>query len=97
MINPSTSKHHLVEANTFANYDGFGEDPYPPLVAIMPGGGWRVEWTDTEGRKSSQPLVGWGLKATGEVVPLDTDSQGIVDDMDNSGGKYRIYHPDADL
>jgi hypothetical protein len=92
--NGKRNKTQLIRADSWANYDGMADDPYPSITAIMPAGGWRVEWTDSDGTIWSEPLAGWGLKGDA-VVPLSTDSTGLVDDFDLVGGKWRIYHPDA--
>jgi hypothetical protein len=88
---------NLVRADTYANYDGLGDDLYPAIVALLPAGGWRVAWSRDDGQGEwSQPLVGWGLKADGSVVPLDTDGTGCVEELDSPRGKYRVYHPGAE-
>jgi hypothetical protein len=87
-------KTRLIRADAYGNYDGMAEDPHPPITALLPAGGWRAEFTDDDGVTWSMPLVGWGLKG-GAVVPLTTDTDGMVEDFDHYGGKYRIYHPDA--
>lgn len=89
-------KTRLVPASTWHNYDGLGPDPDPPVSALLPAGGWRIEYTHDDGTVSSEPLVGWGLK-DGTVVGLVTDCEGCVMDLDLIGDKYRIYHPDADV
>lgn len=92
----SPTKHHnqtLVPANRYTNYEGVGTDPCPDIVQIMTAGGWRVETTLDDGTTRDEPLVGWGLKANGQVVPLDVDETGHVDDFDLRGDTYRIYHP----
>ena len=88
-------KTRLIRADSYNNYDGMAEDPHPPITALLPDGGWRAEFTDTDGTKSSEPLVGWGLRVDGSVVPLTTDSAGFVDDFDGLSQEYRIYHPDT--
>jgi len=86
----------LEYASRYGNYDGITDhlDDAGSYTAIMPAGGWRVEYTDPDGSKWSEPLVGWALK-DGSVVPLTTDSTGLIDDLDHGSGEYRIYHPDA--
>ncbi|MFY1589127.1 hypothetical protein ACN267_32245 [Micromonospora sp. WMMD734] len=87
----------LVRADRSRDFDGVEPYPYSELVAIAPAGGWRVAWKTASGGEWSQPLVGWGLKADGTVVPLDADPGGFVDDFgDSPTHTYRIYHPDAD-
>ncbi|MFY1703929.1 hypothetical protein ACN28G_19705 [Micromonospora sp. WMMA1923] len=87
----------LVRADRYRNFDGVEPHPHADLVAIVPADGWRVAWKTASGGEWSQPLVGWGLKADGTVVPLDCDPAGYVDDFgDSATHTYRIYHPDAD-
>lgn len=64
------------------------------VVALIPGDGWRVAFSDDDGQEWSQRLVGWGLRVDGCVVPLDTDSGGIVEDLTATGGTWHVYHPD---
>lgn len=91
---PETGKR-LVLADSYRNYVDMDEDPYPPIVALIPPGGWRVEYTDeAHGTAWSEPLAAWGLKQGGSIVPLATDSTGHVDDFDLYGGTFRIYHPE---
>jgi hypothetical protein len=88
--------HRLEYASRYSNFDGITDMVDPDigrLAAIMPAGGWRIEYTDPGGSKWSEPLVGWALK-DGMVTPLITDSEGTVDDMGHFSGEYRIYHPD---
>ena len=59
----------------------------------MPAGGWRVEFTNSDGSKFDEPLVGWALR-NGSVIPLTVDADSLVDDMDSYSGEYRIYHPE---
>ena len=73
------------------------EDTHPDkIVSIIPGDGWRVEWSPDNAPKWSQPLVGWGLTADGDVVPLDVDSTGMVEPVGSVATPARIYHPQAD-
>lgn len=88
-------ERRLVPAGTYANYDGISHDPYPNIISMIPANGWRIGYKDKDGSEWSQPLVGWGLKADGEIVPLDADSSGLVDDCEGQAeGSYRIYHPE---
>lgn len=65
------------------------------IIAIMPAGGWRIEWTNKDGSSWSEPLVGWGLRADGTVAALETDADGVVIPISEISGDNRIYHPDA--
>jgi hypothetical protein len=88
--------HRLEYAGRYGNYDGI-EDLADPdvgdLAAIMPAGGWRIEYANEDGSKWAEPLVGWALR-NGTVIPLVVDGDGLVDDLDMYSGEYRIYHPD---
>jgi hypothetical protein len=83
-------------ASQYANFDGVTDHADPDCSnysAIMPAGGWRIEFINSDGSKFDEPLVGWALR-NGSVVPLTVDADGLVDDMDSYSGAYRIYHPD---
>lgn len=84
----------LIRADEYRNYVGLGHSSTSRIVSLLPAGGWRVEWTGDDGSTWSQPLVGWGVKANGDVVPLDTDPDGLVEEIGSPGQSYRIYHPD---
>jgi hypothetical protein len=81
-----------------AGFDGIIDVASPNremFTAIMPAGGWRVEFADPDGSKWLGPLVGWGIR-DGVVVPLIADRDGEVDDLKFVDVAYRIYHPDQD-
>lgn len=59
---------------------------------IMPGGGWRIEFTQKDGAKWDTPLLAWAIR-DGLVDPLYADGDGDVSTPYNSD-KYNIYHPD---
>jgi hypothetical protein len=93
--------HRLERAGRFSNYEGISDTigAAPPYTAVMPGGGWRVEFTNKDGSVYDVPLVGWATKGRCHRS-LTVDSEGIVDDLDHYGadpylGDFRIYHPDA--
>ena len=69
------------------------------IVAIAPGGGWRVEYEATHHALlgKTAPLVGWGVRGDGKVVPLDLDEVGDVAVTEvKSDAVARIYHQDQD-
>lgn len=87
----------LVRADADPNYECMAEATYPPYDALLPAGGWRIEKTAEDGTTWSDPLVGWGARSDGVVVPLDTDSLGRVIEPPGNFRTYvefRIYHPD---
>ncbi|MEQ7008352.1 hypothetical protein ABN028_19445 [Actinopolymorpha sp. B17G11] len=67
-----------------------------PLVAIAPAGGWMVQYTDkSDGEKWATPLAGWGLTPAGDVVPLETDADGVTSEAGDLGDvTAHFYHPD---
>jgi hypothetical protein len=85
----------LVPAMVYNNFHAVGEGPGDPSVfALIPPAGWRVAWRGDDGTEWTQPLVGWGLRDDGSVVPLDTDCDGLVQELIDTGGSWRVYHPD---
>jgi hypothetical protein len=65
-----------------------------PVVGVMPGNGWLIHCTDSEGVSWVDPVLGWAVHADGVVHPLVSDSDGVVDDPSDADS-YRIYHPDS--
>jgi hypothetical protein len=95
MVILEEDKRHPRSARSVHNYVGL-EFEDPPVVAALPGQGWRIEYTD-DGRKWSQPIVGWLVRADGSVTVVDIDETGYVAERDTGEGDVgRIYHPDAD-
>lgn len=87
----------LRPADGYSNFDRVGPatiDNPAPIVAVIPGGGWRVERGDGDGTWS-EPLVAWGLDTNGNLHALDADSTGLVMPVDE--GDIRIYHPDSSV
>jgi hypothetical protein len=88
--------HRLEYASRYANFDGITDHVDPDCsdyTTIMPAGGWRIEFTNSDGSKFDEPLAGWALK-NGSVTRLTVDADGLVDDLDSYHGDYRIYHPE---
>lgn len=90
--------HYLIRPDSYSNFVSVVDDPHPPVVALLPSGGWRIEWTNKGEAPWSEPLVGWGLRQDGAVVALDTDSDGLVMERDSDfpNTTFRIYHPEQD-
>jgi hypothetical protein len=87
-------RRSLVRAASFDGYDGTEESLYAPVVALLPAEGWRVEWIKDGDSEWSQPLVGWGLRANGSVVPLVIDADCHVDEPRplSEQWQFRINH-----
>ena len=52
------------------------------IVQIIPGTGWVLEYLNEDGQLDVSPLLAWGLQGGGNVVPLDVDECGFVDEPD---------------
>ena len=96
MVLPEKKALRLVRADHYNNFEGLSEqEKYSDVVTLIPGDGWRVEHTGDGDEVWSEPLVGWALREDGTIVPLDTDSVGYVETLDDAGkGRWRLYHPD---
>lgn len=84
----------LLPANSFANFHDV-LPAQPPVVAVIPGGGWVVEFKDDDTVIPS-PIVAWTVDAQGSVTPLSSDSTGYCEDPTGSSNFVRIYHPDEE-
>ncbi len=41
-----------------------------PILRMASAQGWSARWRMEDGSFSHEPLIGWGIKASGDVVPL---------------------------
>lgn len=46
-------------------------------IQIIPGQGWYAIY-DVNGKEERTPIVAWELQRGGDIVPLTTDSNGVV-------------------
>lgn len=70
-----------------------------PIVAALPGGGWRIEYDairPKDGSTFSDPVLAWLVRANGETYPISTDSSGLTDDPTDASNFRRVYHPDEE-
>lgn len=87
----------LVRANVYANFQTVHRADPPEIVGLIPADGWMVTFKDDDdGSEWSTPLIGWGLKADGEVVPLEVDGDGLVSAVEYTGNS-RVWHKDHPL
>lgn len=86
----------LVPAGQLAGFDRLtdGGDG-PEFTALIPAGGWRVEYTRDDGATRSEPVVAWALTRAGQVTPLCVDGGNLVTDATDHSGRFRVYHPDS--
>lgn len=63
---------------------------YGQILNLIPGGGWMGEYRRPDGTWSI-PLVAWALTERGYVIPMETNSDGLVE----PSRADRIYHPDT--
>ena len=61
------------------------------IVQIIPADGWVAVYED-DGTELRAPLVAWGLRSDGEVVPLDTTPEGDVSDPRATASFHRVEH-----
>lgn len=61
------------------------------FIAVIPGGGWRIEWPQEDGTTLTEPVLAWGIDADGWGKPLMTDVDGSVEPVEV--GKARILPP----
>ncbi|AWK74270.1 hypothetical protein CBI38_24660 [Rhodococcus oxybenzonivorans] len=52
------------------------------VVQMIPATGWQVTHNHGTEDEFTEPLVAWGLRSDGSVVPLNTDCGGLVEDLD---------------
>ncbi|WP_369041915.1 hypothetical protein [Streptomyces sp. Midd1] len=64
------------------------------VVAAVPGGGWIIDCTDSDGNSWSTPILAWTVHADGTAVPLTSDSDGVTTNATEGVDSYRVYHPD---
>lgn len=59
------------------------------IVQLIPADGWVAVYKD-EDAEVRVPLVAWGLRRDGQVVPLDTAPEGDVGDPRETAGFDRV-------
>ncbi len=87
----------LVQAGQLADFDRLtdgGEGP--EFTALIPAGGWRIEYTWDDGTTHSEPIVAWAITRAGRVTPLYIDGDNLVMDTIDYSGRFRVYHHDSD-
>lgn len=78
------SEHGLTRARSFSNFGGIQDavDEFDDYRAVMPAVGWHAGGKSGDGSHWSQPLVAWGLKSDGVLVPL-IDMDGYIGKPDD--------------
>ena len=71
------------------------------IVQIIPGGGWRVAYGLPTGylgdiEAHSYPVLAWGLTESGQVVPLETDIHGFVQNATEASNFISLVPPDPE-
>lgn len=67
-----------------------------PVVAALPGNGWRAVYRLADGTEASSPIVAWLVHQDGDVQPVDVDSDGITDNPKGASNFVRLLHPDEE-
>jgi len=71
-----------------------GDEASDPVVGVLPGQGWRIEWLNEKGRKeSNDQLVGWLVHASGRCEAVWTDDQGNLLPLAEADDEYRLVQP----
>ena len=81
----------LEPAARFNNFKGINF--HGDLIQLIPADGWILE-RESEGRRWTSGIVGWGLKSNGDVVPLESDSEGYVSPIVGPRSSWRLLHRD---
>lgn len=84
-------EHSLIRADSLSHFSHVDITESDECVALIPAGGWHIEFAGRDGSKWSQPLVGWRLATDGTVTPVITDSDGITLTLPD---KYILHHND---
>lgn len=82
----------LVPANNGRAFTGLSEGGHP-VVAAIPGGGWRARYTNSDGTSLEDPLVAWTVHSNGTLTPIDTDHSGLCDDATAVGNFDGLVAP----
>ena len=61
------------------------QDDAKDIIQIMPSGGWHFAYKESDGTPVVFPVLAWGLTREGDVVALDCDACGVVDDVTDLG------------
>ncbi|MEU5872487.1 hypothetical protein AB0A73_13145 [Glycomyces sp. NPDC047369] len=89
----SEQRGRLVRADSWSGFDGITEDE-SPIVAVLPGGGWLVEWTnDEDGTTSTEPLLAWAVNSAGWATPIDAATDGIAMPLEDDSKGWRLIPP----
>lgn len=87
-----SDSHCLERANTWRNFAGI-DTADSPVVAAVPGGGWRVEHTQEDGAVWSEPIVAWAIYPNGTAQAITVDGDGYADELVQRDGEWHVYHP----
>ncbi|MGX6511280.1 hypothetical protein [Rhodococcus sp. SJ-2] len=68
------------------------QSPGDRVRQIMPGTGYTVIYQPGQPSQLTAPLLAWGVTYEGSVIPLDTDSGGLVEKLPDGA----LVMPDVD-
>ncbi|WP_331736549.1 hypothetical protein OG426_54770 (plasmid) [Streptomyces canus] len=74
----------LVPASNDGSFLGVSEGQHP-VVAAIPGAGWRARYKNPDGTTTTDPLLAWIVRSDGSLTPIDTDLTGLADDVTGVG------------
>lgn len=86
-----TGRGRIWPAPNLPGFWGYGEPDDAPIVAAIPGAGWRVR--QDSGWESE--LVGWAVDSEGWIEPIVQDGDASASILKNNGGSagFTIWHP----
>jgi hypothetical protein len=90
-----STSHRLVPAASYSNFHGVSEAQHP-VVAAIPGGGWKAVYED-EGELVTDPILVWLVRADGSVSPVDGDRTGDTDNPINVSNFKQLLAPGEEL
>lgn len=66
-----------------------------PVVAVIPGGGWLIDYTEPNGIRVTNPVLAWIFRADGTCQPVDVDGAGWSEDPREATNFAALHHPDS--
>lgn len=89
-------KRKLMVASSFTNFDRIMAADDSPVVATVPGDGWRAEFKDEDGSTISDPVIAFAVRADGTGLPIQVGSDGEVDTSTSASNFSRLYHAEGE-
>lgn len=85
-------KRGLVLAELLGEYELY--ESSGPVVATIPGGGWRAEYKNEDNSVDSNPVIAWVVYADGSCHPFDSTGDGYAESVNEVSNLVRVFHPE---